>query len=486
MSSCSLVFPNQLFDESEHLSHTRDVVLIEDFLFFGIQTFHVQRLVFLRCAMQRYSEQLREKKYRVHYLEYGDCQKRGAFFAQLKARGYTELHVVDPVDDFLQKDFEAHNEFTFHWYKNPQFYLSEKEISTYFRGPRSWSMAKFYIYQRKQHKIMVDDQGKPLGQSWSFDTENRKKLPKNIYVPPLNFPKKSDAYTAAENYVSKTFPASYGTLTTVYCYPSTHKDAKKWLNEFLEHRFADFGPYQDAMDPSDSFLFHSVLSPLLNVGLLLPQDVVTSALKAAKKNGIPLASLEGFIRQILGWREYIRAAYVVLGRKQRTKNFFSHTRQIPESFWTGQTGIDPIDRTIEKVLETGYANHIERLMLFGNFFLLCEFDPNDVYTWFMSLFVDAYDWVMVPNVYGMSQYADGGLFITKPYVSSSNYILKMGRFPKGDWCTIWDGLFWRFLQKHRPLFENNRRMSMLTKQLDTKKSVLEEKIARANQYLDSL
>ena len=163
-------------------------------------------------------------------------------------------------------------------------------------------------------------------------------------------------------------------------------------------------------------------------------------------------SCEGLIRQIIGWREFIRGVYVCKGVEERTKNFWNFTRPIPNSFYDGTTGIQPLDDTINKINLTGYANHIERLMIIGNFMLLCEFHPDHVYRWFMELFIDSYDWVMVPNVYGMSQFADGGLMSTKPYISSSNYILKMSNYKKGDWCETWDALFWNFMNNQRDFF----------------------------------
>jgi deoxyribodipyrimidine photolyase-related protein len=207
---------------------------------------------------------------------------------------------------------------------------------------------------------------------------------------------------------------------------------------------------------------------------------------AASKE-IPLNSLEGFIRQIVGWREFIRLVYEREGTKQRTTNYWQFTRKIPKTFWTGDTGIAPIDCTIKKILKTGYAHHIERLMVLGNFMLLCEFDPDEVHKWFMEMFIDAYDWVMVPNVYGMTQFADGGLMTTKPYISGSNYLMKMSDYEKGSWQPIWDGLFWRFMHVHRDFFLQNPRIGMLVKTFD---KMPEEKrnahLQNANQYLQDL
>jgi len=247
----------------------------------------------------------------------------------------------------------------------------------------------------------------------------------------------------------------------------------------------EFGPYEDAMVQTESFLNHSVLSPLLNSGLITPMDVIDKTLKY--KDDYPLNSIEGFLRQIIGWREFIRGVYQVKGSQERTTNFFNFKRKIPKSFYDATTGILPIDITIKKVQKTAYNHHIERLMVLGNFMMLCEFDPDEIYRWFMEHYIDAYDWVMVPNVYGMSQFADGGLMSTKPYISSSNYLKKMSDFPNGDWQQIWDALYWRFIDLNREIFAKNIRMKFMVSMLDKmqdEKRINHFKIA--NEYLDSL
>jgi deoxyribodipyrimidine photolyase-related protein len=238
------------------------------------------------------------------------------------------------------------------------------------------------------------------------------------------------------------------------------------LLAFFEKRFYHFGAFEDAIVSSELVLHHSVLTPMLNVGLLTPNEIIDEALKFASENEVPINSLEGFVRQIMGWREFIRSIYHLHGNRERTTNFWNFNRKIPASFWNGTTGIEPIDQTIKKILESGYCHHIERLMVLGNFMLLCEFDPDEVYVWFMTLFIDAYDWVMVPNVYGMSQFADGGIFATKPYISGSNYILKMSDFKSGSWQKTWDGLFWNFMDRHRDFFLKNPRLGMLVRSWD--------------------
>ena len=194
------------------------------------------------------------------------------------------------------------------------------------------------------------------------------------------------------------------------------------------------------------------------------------------------------MRQIIGWREFIRGVYIAVGNKERTRNFWNFNRKIPNSFYNGDTGIEPIDDTIKKINNSAYANHIERLMIIGNFMLLCEFEPNEVYKWFMEMFIDSYDWVMVPNVYGMSQFSDGGgMMSTKPYISSSNYILKMSNYKKGDWCKIWDSLFWNFMDKQRDFFIKNPRMRMLVSSFDRmEESKRTSLLKTANEYLKTL
>lgn len=339
------------------------------------------------------------------------------------------------------------------------FILSARDVETSFHSPRM-SMAPFYAAQRKRLGILVKG-NKPVGGHWSFDTQNRKRMPKTLEPPVLWRPARSAAVKEASTYVDEHFANNPGSCSD-FAYPVSYEEAQRWLADFIEFRLTQFGDYEDAIVAKESALFHSVLTPMLNTGLLTPQQVLDAALGA---RGIPLNSLEGFVRQIIGWREFIRAAYVLHGRKQRTQNHWKHERPLPYQFWTADTGIEPIDTVIKRVLKTAYAHHIERLMVLGNFMQLSGFRPDDVYRWFMELFIDAYDWVMVPNVYGMALYADGGLMTTKPYIGGSNYILKMSDFRRGPWCETWDELFWGFVARHRETLERNPRLRVLTRQL---------------------
>ena len=240
-------------------------------------------------------------------------------------------------------------------------------------------------------------------------------------------------------------------------------------------------------NPSGNTILGPGQSHFIELTSMLTFENEEQAITYAKNNDVPLNSTEGFVRQILGWREFIRGVYEVKGTAERTKNFWGFTRKIPKSFYDGTTGIQPVDDVIRKVLKTAYAHHIERLMILGNFMVLCEFDPDDVYQWFMELFIDAYDWVMVPNVYGMSLFADGGLMSTKPYISSSNYIKKMSNYGKGDWEATWDGLFWTFMDKHSDFFSGNPRLGMLLSSLNRmNKETKEQHFTKAEKFFNAL
>jgi deoxyribodipyrimidine photolyase-related protein len=420
--------------------------------------------------MKFYQDYLERKKLKVIYIdstnELSDIRK---LISHLKQKGIEEIHIADVADNWLEKRIRQTAEKTgiiIHEYLSPCFFNRRKELNEYFGEKKKYSQTDFYIMQRKKLGILLDNNGSPVGGKWTYDTENRLKYPAAKKPPNINFPPANKYYNEAFTYVNKHFPNNYGELNKHFIYPNTFNDSKKWFEDFLENRFSEFGNYEDAIVAGENILNHSVLTPMLNIGLITPKYIVEETLAFSEKHKIPLNSVEGFIRQIIGWREFIRGVYETSGSIQRTKNYWGFKRKIPESFWNGTTGIEPLDITIKKVLQTGYCHHIERLMVLGNFMVLCEFDPDEVYRWFMELFIDAYDWVMVPNIYGMSQFADGGLMSTKPYISGSNYLMKMSDYKKCDWQLIWDGLFWRFMDKQRKFFLSNPRLGMLIRTFD--------------------
>ncbi|XVJ66190.1 MAG: cryptochrome/photolyase family protein [Lacibacter sp.] len=469
MSLATLIFPHQLFELHPALQKDIPVFLVEEFLFFKHYNFHKQKLVLHRASMKHYAQRLEGKGFKVTYVEASEKESDISILVKsLSKKGITALIYVDTVDDWLErriKQAAKKHQLQLHRKPSPNFLNQMKEVEDFFSKKKTYFQTDFYTWQRKQRNLLLDEQQKPLGGKWTFDAENRLKFPKNEQVPVLPIPSENKWVQEAKTYVQEQFPGNYGNIERCI-YPVTHEEAAVWLQDFLETRFEKFGVYEDAMVAKEHFLYHSVLTPMLNIGLLNPKQIVEAALQTASQKNIPLNSLEGFIRQIIGWREFIRIVYEREGRTQRTKNYWGFTRKIPECFWNGTTGIEPIDAVIKKTIQTGYSHHIERLMVLGNFMLLCEFDPDEVYRWFMELYVDSYDWVMVPNVYGMTQFADGGMMTTKPYVSGSNYLMKMGDWKKGDWQQIWDGLFWRFMHVHRNFFGSNPRLGMLLNTFD--------------------
>ncbi len=476
----TLILPNQLFESHPALKKGRPIWMAEEFLFFKVQPFHRQRLILLRLAMKEYESFLQKQGYSVQYIESKQLKKRGDLFHLLSKEKIGELHLAEETDAWFNEDLEKGakaNRWKLKIYPSPMFLCTPEEIASFFKGKTHYSMAPFYAYQREKLNLLMED-GKPEGGKFSFDVENRKKAPKSLRFPENPIPKQTAKIKEAISYVDHHFPDAIGDGSP-FLYPTTFAEAQKILSDFIEHKLPLFGDYEDAILKEDTSLFHSILTPALNVGLLTPQQIIEQVMEAHKKKKFPLNSIEGFIRQIIGWREFIRGCYLLKGNVQRSKNHFKYKKPVPKGFWDGTTGIEPIDTTIRKVLQSGYCHHIERLMILGNFLLLAETDPNAVYDWFMQYFVDAYDWVMVPNIYGMSQYADGGLITTKPYISGSNYILKMSNYPKGAWTEIWDGLFWRFMQNQKKLISKNPRMKILLSYLEKNKKEIEKKILEA-------
>ena len=469
MKTLNLVFPNQLFKESPLLDQEGTFCLIEEPLFFSQYSFHIQKIILHRSSMKYYEDFLIKRRKKVFYVDnnekISDVRNLIPYF---KIKGYKRINYILTVDNYLERrliNASNFNDIELYPYENPMFINSSIEIKKFFNSSKKkFYHTTFYIEQRKKLKILINEDSSAIGGKWSFDADNRKKYPKNEHAPKIKPLKFDNYFIEAKKYIKKNFPKNPGEILQNPIYPSNHKSAKKWLTMFVKERLEKFGPYEDAIVQEESFLNHSVLSPILNTGLITPFEVIKEVL--LYKEIYPINSIEGFIRQIIGWREFIRGVYFAKGSQERTTNFFGFKRKIPSSFYYGNTNIPPIDITIKKLLKTSYNHHIERLMVLGNFMLLCEFDPDEVYKWFMELYIDSYDWVMVPNIYGMSQFSDGGLMSTKPYVSSSNYLIKMSDYSKGDWQKIWDGLYWRFIYKQKDLFNKNIRMRFILNILD--------------------
>ena len=484
MTSARLVFPHQLFVEHLDADQGTLMVLVEPDLFFRQLSFHVHKLVLHRATMLAFEERLRDAGFATAYVaSSADTTTDRLLVDELRADDVTEVTVFDVVDDWLERDLravcrEVGADLTV--VETPNFLTTRDQIAETFDGTTKPRMQHFYERQRRRLDLLMDGD-KPAGGRWSFDTENRKKLPSGTPVPDLPQATRGDHVRDAIEWVRAEFPDNPGDLAA-YHWPTTHRQAENALTRFLEERFAQFGPYEDAIAADEPWLFHSVLSPLINIGLLDPGHVVRRAVDHAADHDLDLPSVEGFVRQVIGWREYMRASYVVHGRAMRTTNLLGLTRELDQAWWDGSTGLDPVDTVIRRVSTYGYAHHIERLMVVGNAMLLLRIDPDEVYEWFMTFFVDAYDWVMVPNVYAMSQFAAGELVTTKPYVSGSNYLRKMSDFGPGEWTEAWDALYWQFVADHREGFESNPRSGFAVRAYDrmddARKRELSETAAR--------
>lgn len=489
--------------------------ILEEWLFFGQFDFHRQKLIHQRACMKVFADELGRKGWTVNYVDSADARSDIRAFLDYNAHHLTgsTLHLYECGDQWLEQRIRRRAQthgISLNWLPNPLFLDRPLGSDSWFKGKKRFLQADYYRKQRIRHQILLEpestdqgtkstDQGtksnnqgtksaEPLGGQWSYDEENRKRYPAQGTPPPPPSLAVHPAWEEATLYTRQHYPHAPGAEKGDWTWPITRNDAQIWLKSFLQERFKDFGPYEDALDHRHRLLHHSAISPLLNNGLLLTQDVLRQSLDHAQRHQTSLPSIEGWVRQILGWREFIHGVYLHAGSKQRTRNFWGFERAMPPSFYDASTGIEPVDHSIRSLLQNAYNHHIERLMVLSNFMLLCEIHPDAVYRWFMEMYIDAYDWVMVPNVYGMGQFADGGLMSTKPYLSSSNYILKMSNFrADSSWTEPWDALYWRFMSTHREFFLRNPRSAMMIRQWDRKDPAQQQiLLERAELFLSRL
>ena len=488
-----VILGNQLFDPKyiKNLGCS-DVFMAEDL---GLCTYvrhHKLKIFLYLTAMREYSDELIGKDIKVNYFKLEARNDKKDYFEFLvdflKKKKIHKINVFELEDKPFERKFlkkMVENSIEVEIQKSPMFIFEREKFNQMAKGKKVYRMASFYQKARKDLNILMDENDQPIGGKWSFDEENRKKIPKNTLIPSLPNFKNSKHSEDVIKVINKNFQDHPGELTNLW-FPVTRKDAKKQLDEFIKNRFLNFGIYEDAMLEGENFLFHSCISSLINIGLLTPHYVIERSIKLADKYDVPINSLEGFIRQIIGWREFIRGIYQEEGDYQIKQNYWNHKRKLTDAWYEGETGIVPLDDAIKTSLSDGYVHHIPRLMVISNIMNLCEISPDEIYRWFMEMYIDSSDWVMVPNVYGMATYADGGLMSTKPYTCGSNYILKMSNYKKGDWCDTLDGLYWRFTEKNRDFYESNPRLSLLTRSLDKMDSDRKKKIFnKAEKFIKS-
>ena len=480
MTDTLVILGNQLFP----ISHIRAIApkkiyMREDLGLCSYQLHHKHKIILFLSSMRSYRDELIKHKFNIHYEEL-KTDKSLTYISSLKK--YLNNSKAKNITMFQIEDKWFEKEITdirkdglgVKFIDTPMFLVGKKEFLE-LCPPREttpkYRMTDFYIKQRKKMDLLIED-NKPIGGKWTYDKENRRKIPKKIEVPKSLTHKDTQNTKDVKEIVGNVFKDNHGEVGT-FNYPTTRKSALKSLDEFLSTKLEMFGDYEDSVDARSPFWFHSVLSPLLNIGLITPDDIIS---KIRKIKDININSYEGYIRQIIGWREFMRGIYHADGKEMQGSNFFGHNRKMSSSWYDGSTGIDPLDYTIKNTIKHSYAHHIERLMIQANIMNLCEIHPKNVYKWFMEMYVDSSDWVMTPNVYSMGLYADGGIMATKPYICGSNYILKMMDFKKGDWCMTLDGLYWRFINKHKKFFKSNPRLSMMTIMLEKMKTSRKEEL----------
>ncbi|GAA1420065.1 cryptochrome/photolyase family protein [Agrococcus citreus] len=454
-----------------------ELLLVESAELFDRLPYHQHKIVLVLSAMRHYVERRRDEGRTVRHVPHTDGRSFSEGVAHLiREHGITGLAWMRAsdrgVDRRIDRIAARAGVQTKRW-ADVAFLTPEVELDAWFRDHPRARMEDFYRWQRQRTGILMEGDS-PAGGRWNYDADNREPLPKTgIRIPEL--PRiEPDAITRQViEEVRERFPDHPGDARDFWL-PVTHDDARAWLRAFVDERLGDFGRFEDAMAADEPFLFHSVLTPALNLGLLTPHDVVDAVLEAS--GDVPLPSLEGFLRQVIGWREYMRGMYRAHPELEGA-NALGLTREL-EPWWYSGEGIPddlpiPVRTVLERVLQHGYAHHIERLMVLGNWFLLEGYAPASVNRWFLSLFVDAYPWVMVPNVFGMSQFADGGMVGTKPYVSGGAYLQRMGRWWPSQQAAKESAFtegYWDFLQRHEAVLEGNPRLALPLAQMRSRRA----------------
>jgi deoxyribodipyrimidine photolyase-related protein len=450
--------------------------------------YHKQKITFFLTAMRDYADELRDAGYDVHYesfdsksrLRYVDALAKVA--TKISAQKFLWFEVEDKFFEHQLTTLAATLQMPLEIWPSPMFLTTREQFRSYLKEVKRPFMKTFYERQRRRLKILVDEKMNPTGGQWSFDEDNRKPLPKGYESPAVSSPRPSKHLETVQKLVEQEFGDHPGDLKNQWL-PTNRSGAVAWFQQFLTERLSDFGPYEDALSKTSTFVHHSAITPFLNTGLLTPDEIVRSSLAAHRTRKIPLNSTEGFIRQVIGWREFIRGIYQNHSEHQDRTNFFDHHRQLTRHWYDGTTGIEPLDDVIKKILAFGYAHHIERLMVVGSLMLLLEIEPAAAHRWFMEMFIDSSDWVMGPNVYGMALFSDGGLFATKPYFCGSNYYKKMGGYKTADWQDGVDGLYWSFIDRNQAFFLKNPRLAMMVRTLGKMPTEKKTRIYQAAQEL---
>lgn len=435
---------------------------------------HKKKIAFLFSAMRHFAEDLKAKGFRVSYTKLDDDANAGSFHGEvkraLKERSFDRIVVTFPGEYRVLEDMKSWEE-TFgipvEIRPDDRFLSSPEEFAAWAEGRKQLRMEFFYREMRKRHAILMDGND-PVGGQWNFDPDNREP-PKGTIVVPKPFTVKPDPITIdCIDLVKERFSGHFGDLEPFH-YAVTRDDALKALAHFIEERLENFGSYQDAMVQGEPWMFHSHISFYMNCGLLLPHEVIVNAEEAYHKKKAPLNAVEGFIRQILGWREYVRGLYWYKMPDYAQENYLGAQRKLPWLYWSGETKMNCMRQCVLETKAHAYAHHIQRLMVLGNFALLAGLHPDEVNEWYLIVYADAYEWVELPNVTGMILYADGGLLASKPYAASGAYINRMSDYCKncsykvakknGPEACPFNYLYWDFFLRHEKVFNRNPRLA---------------------------
>ncbi|MEK9685099.1 MAG: cryptochrome/photolyase family protein [Rhodospirillaceae bacterium] len=436
---------------------------------------HKQKIILFLSAMRHFALELQNKGFTVDYVKLDDKENTGSLTGEIKRalerHRVTRIAVTEPGEWRIQEMFEswrAHFGTPVQILPDTRFFASKDRFKRWADRRKVWRMEHFYREMRKEHKVLMNGD-KPLGGTWNFDTENRKKLPRDIKIPNRLRHKPDKITKDVTRLVSQKFPNNFGSLEG-FGWPVTRNQALQSLEHFFEIAFTKFGDYQDSMKEGEIFLFHSLISPSLNIGLLSPREVCEAAELALSEGEVPINAVEGFIRQILGWREYIRGVYWELMPQYASCNSLSGKRSLPEFYWTGVTDLACLREAIGSTQKTAYSHHIQRLMITGNFAALIGVEPRQLERWYLAVYADAIEWVEMPNTLGMALFADGGKMASKPYISSGSYINRMSDFCAGCKYSVqkkngaeacpFNYLYWGYLIRHESQLAQNPRMAM--------------------------
>lgn len=440
---------------------------------------HKAKIALFLSAMRHFAKSLEDLQYPLTYIKESPQSIVEVLKQQLLQKKITHLVCVEPGEWRLKialEELAKDSGLQMDMRNDDHFFCSHQEFVAWTEGKKELRLEYFYRLMRKTHGILIDADGNPEGGQWNFDQDNRKPYPKKgpgIIDAPASF--ENDSITQEVlAYVQSAYPDHPGSLEH-FNWPVNREQALKALEYFVEYRLRNFGIYQDAMWTDTPFGWHSILSSSLNLKLLNPREVIDAALVAWKKYSLDLSTIEGFIRQILGWREFVRGMYYLDMPKMAQDNYYEHRRKLPQWYWTGKTKMACMQDAVGQTLKYGYAHHIQRLMVTGNFALLAEILPAQVCDWYLAVYVDAIEWVELPNTAGMALFANGGRFTSKPYIASGAYIKRMSNYCDsckykpdvrfGEQACPVTTLYWNFLINHRQQFEASPRTRLMTANL---------------------